>query len=60
MNKVQGLGKVLQSGYPQEAEKSNLEELEQVVLHIEFAHASEEDLPVGIVHVFHDEAVIRM
>jgi len=35
-----------------------LEELEHVVLHIEFVHASEKDLPVGIVDVFHDEAVI--
>ena len=35
-----------------------LEELKHVVLHIEFVHASEKDLPVGIVDVFHDEAVV--
>ena len=35
-----------------------LEELEQVVLHVEFVHASEKDLPVGVVDVFHDETVV--
>jgi len=28
------------------------------VLHVEFAHASQEDLPVGVIDVFHDEAVV--
>jgi len=35
-----------------------LEELEQVELHVEFVHASEKGLPVGVVDVFHDEAVV--
>lgn len=42
----------------QEVEKSHLEELEQIVFHIELGHASEENLPVGVVDVFHDEAVV--
>lgn len=30
------------------------------MLHVEFAHASQEDLPVGVIDVFHDEAVVCM
>jgi len=32
--------------------------LEYVVFHVEFIHASEEDLPVGIIDIFHDETVV--
>lgn len=36
----------------------HLEKLEHVVLHVEFVHISEEDLPIGVVDVFHDETVV--
>jgi hypothetical protein len=41
-----------------EAEDPNLEELEHVVLHVEFVHAPEEGLPVGVVDVLHNETVV--
>lgn len=44
--------------YPHGVRRSYLEELEYVVFHVEFVHASEEELPVGIVDIFHDETVV--
>lgn len=30
------------------------------MFHVEFGHASEKDLPVGVLDVLHDEAVVSM
>ena len=56
MNKIEGLRGL--SKLSSWAGKPYLEELEHVVLHVEFVHASEKDLPISVVDVLHDEAVV--
>lgn len=58
MDEIEGLGKTSECVIPMEVRRSYLEELEYVVFHVEFVHASEEKLPVGIVDIFHDETVV--